>query len=100
MKCIIEQASTTRRSAGIPALVTGILSSNAARPSFVAVMTDLTFLATQPVRLSKTDVTTLSQVHALNCLKEIFKSSTLGKRAVEYIPVCFQIAADSLSSEL
>ncbi|TAQ88243.1 hypothetical protein B7494_g3410 [Chlorociboria aeruginascens] len=98
--CIFEQASTTRRSAGIPALITGILSANYQRPDFQAVMTELKSLASRPVKLSETDETNLPQVHAMNSLKEIFKSSTLGKRSESHITDCLQLAADSLNSEI
>lgn len=100
LQCISEQASTTRRSAGIPALITGILSSNAQTPAFENVMDELKVLARRPARLSKFDDTNLPQVHAMNCLKEIFKSSLLGKRSESHIAECLQIAADSLSCEM
>lgn len=98
MKCIAEQASTTRRSAGIPALVTGILAANSQNPTFQEVMEELKSLARQPVTLTNTDATNLPQVHAINCLKEIFKSSTL-KRSESHIADCLQLAADSLNSD-
>lgn len=100
LKCIFEQASTTRRSAGIPALVTGILSANSKSPAFEDVMAELKSLAGRPVTLSETDETNLPQVHAMNCVKEIFKSSILGKRSDKHIPDCLQLAADSLTSEI
>ena len=100
LKCISEQALTTRRSAGIPSLMTGILSSNAQKPAFKDVMNELKVLARRPVKLSKLDKTKLPQVHAMNCLKEIFKSSTLGKRSERHIADCLRIAADSLNSEM
>lgn len=100
LQCIFEQTSTTRRSAGIPALVTGILSANGKSPAFEDVMTELKSLARRPVALSETDETNLPQVHAMNCVKEIFKSSTLGKRSDKHIPDCLQLAADSLTSDM
>ena len=80
--------------------MTGILSSNAQKPAFEGVMDELKVLARRPVKLSKLDETNLPQVHAMNCLKEIFKSSTLGKRSESHIADCLQIAADSLNSEM
>jgi hypothetical protein len=100
MTCIFEQASTTRRSAGIPALMTGILSANSDNPSFQDVMMELISLAKRPVVLSEKDETNLPQVHAMNCLKEIFKSSALGKKSEGHIAECLQLAADSLNSEM
>jgi endonuclease III len=80
--------------------VTGILSSNARKPAFEDVMDELKALAKRPTKLSELDETNLSQVHAMNCLKEIFKSSPLGKRSEGHIAECLQIAADSLNSEM
>ncbi|KAI9731269.1 MAG: hypothetical protein M1818_007894 [Claussenomyces sp. TS43310] len=99
LACIHEQTSTTRRSAGIPALVTGILSAGAVTPAFGDVMQELQSLATQPVFLSDVDETNLPQVHAMNCLKDIFRSSILGKRAESHIASCLELAADSLQSD-
>lgn len=100
MACIHEQTSTTRRSAGIPALMTGILSAGSSSPAFSDVLEDLKSLAGKPVFLSEIDETNLPQVHAMNCLKEIFKSSILGKRADSHLAECLQLAADSLQSEV
>jgi hypothetical protein len=63
-------------------------------------MDDLKTLARQPAILSGTDQTNLPQVHAMNCLKEVFRSSTLGKRADGHLAECLQLAADGLSSEM
>lgn len=80
--------------------MTSILSANADRPAFNDVMTELASLSRRPVELSEKDETNLPQVHAMNCLKEIFKSSTLGKKAESHIAECLQLAADSLSSDM
>ena len=98
--CIFEQSSTTRRSAGIPSLMTGILSAHSKSPALDDVMSRLKTLARLPIVLTTKDETNLPQVHALNCLKEIFKSSTLGKRCEGYIVDCLQIAAESLRSKM
>ncbi|TDZ18524.1 Uncharacterized protein Cob_v008660 [Colletotrichum orbiculare MAFF 240422] len=101
-RCIFAQASTTRRSAGIPAMITGIVSANSAQPSFDHVIEELITIASKEARISETDDTKLSQVHALNCLKDIFKSSfitQLGKSA-PHIPQCLELAAGSLKSEV
>ncbi|KAF9875574.1 hypothetical protein CkaCkLH20_06955 [Colletotrichum karsti] len=101
-ECIFAQASTTRRSAGIPAMITGIVSANAAQPSFDHVIEELVAIARKEARVSETDDTKLPQVHALNCLKDMFKSSfitQLGKSA-PHIPQCLELAAGSLKSEV
>lgn len=100
LQCISEQASTTRRSAGIPALITGILSSMALKPAFEDVMGELKVLVRKPVKQTKFDETNLPQVHAMNCLKEIFRSSILRKRSESHIAECLRIAADSLNSDM
>ncbi|OHW95084.1 heat repeat protein [Colletotrichum incanum] len=101
-ECIFAQASTTRRSAGIPAMITGIVSANAPRPSFDKVIEELVTIAQKPAYNSESDGSKLPQVHALNCLKDIFKSSfitQLGKSA-PHIPQCLELAASSLKSEV
>ncbi|KAI1450812.1 putative death-receptor fusion protein-domain-containing protein [Annulohypoxylon stygium] len=100
LSCIHTQASTTRRSAGIPALIVGILSSNAERPSFENVIHNLQDIGRQPALVSETDGSNLPQVHALNCIKDIFKSSFLSKGAEPYLTDCLQLAANSLKSEV
>ena len=100
MDCIYTQASTTRRSAGIPSLIVGILSSNAEQPSFDTVMCELRAISERPARISETDGSNLPQVHALNCIKDIFKSSAFSKRVDVYLTDTLQLAADSLKSEV
>ncbi|KAI1417846.1 hypothetical protein F5Y13DRAFT_201368 [Hypoxylon sp. FL1857] len=100
LACIHTQASTTRRSAGIPALIVGILSSNAEHPSFEDVIRNLKEIGGRPALVSETDGSNLPQVHALNCIKDIFKSSYLSKRAEPYLTDCLQLAANSLKSEV
>lgn len=103
MEAIFAQASTTRRSAGIPSLMTGILSANASQPSFEQVMDRLIEVARIEVRATKDDDATLPQVHAYNCLKDIFKSSVLtsmGNKAEKYLPECLELAAGGLRSEV
>ncbi|RYP64049.1 hypothetical protein DL770_009258 [Monosporascus sp. CRB-9-2] len=100
LSCIYTQASTTRRSAGIPALIVGILSANADYPSFDTIMRQLREIAERPARIVEADGSSLPQVHALNCLKDVFKSSALNKRAEAYLTDCLQLAANSLKSEV
>lgn len=98
--CIESQASTTRRSAGIPSLVTAILSANASSPSFEEVFHTLGEIAKKHARLTETDGSNLPQVHALNCLREVFRSSLLSKKAENHLAVSLQLAANSLKSEI
>lgn len=96
----MNQASTTRRSAGIPALIIGILSTNSKSLSFKEVLPTLVSIAERTARIAETDGSNLPQVHALNCLKEVFKTSGLNTRAELYVPTMLQLAASSLRSEV
>ncbi|KAJ4420130.1 hypothetical protein N0V82_004577 [Gnomoniopsis sp. IMI 355080] len=100
LSCISSQRSTTRRSAGIPSLMTGILTSNTDSPSFQSVIRTLQRIAAEPARVTETDGSNLPQVHAFNCLKEIFKSSLLSKHAELYLSECLELATSSLKSEV
>lgn len=103
MESINSQVSTTRRSAGIPSLITGILSANAANPSFESVMDTLMKIASAEAQVTEIDDTQLPQVHAYNCLKDIFKNSlltSLGNKSEAYLPQCLELAASGLRSEV
>ncbi|KAI1735552.1 putative death-receptor fusion protein-domain-containing protein [Xylaria scruposa] len=100
LNCIYTQGSTTRRSAGIPAIIVGILASKTESPSFNEVIVKLQEIGRQPAFVSETDGSNLAQVHALNCLKDIFKTSFLSLRAEPYLTDCLQLAALSLQSEV
>ncbi|KAI1821781.1 hypothetical protein F4861DRAFT_517444 [Xylaria intraflava] len=100
LNCIYTQGSTTRRSAGIPAIIVGILASKADTPSFRDVIVKLQEIGRKPAFVSETDGSNLAQVHALNCLKDIFKTSFLSHRAEPYLTDCLQLAAQSLQSEV
>lgn len=103
MEAIHSQVSTTRRSAGIPSLITGILSASAANPSFESVMDTLMGIASMEAQVTEIDETQLPQVHAYNCLKDIFKNSlltSLGNKSEAYLPQCLELAASGLRSEV
>ncbi|KAJ2988032.1 hypothetical protein NUW58_g4189 [Xylaria curta] len=100
LNCIYTQGSTTRRSAGIPAIIVGILASKTESPSFRKVISKLQEIGREPAFVSETDGSNLAQVHALNCLKDIFKTSFLSHRAEPYLTDCLQLAASSLQSEV
>jgi Putative death-receptor fusion protein (DUF2428) len=102
MECIFAQDSTTRRSAGIPAMMAGILGANAETPSFDDVIESLLSVARKPSRITETDDSMSPQVHALNCLKEIIRSARLmylGKTE-KYLPQCLELAATCMKSEV
>jgi hypothetical protein len=100
LACIASQASTTRRSAGIPPLIAGILATNSASPSFDEVILTLEAIAKRPARIAETDGSNLPQVHAHNCLREVFHSSLLRKKAEGYLAMTLHLAVRSLKSEV
>ncbi|KAK4043957.1 putative death-receptor fusion protein-domain-containing protein [Parachaetomium inaequale] len=100
INCIMTQASTTRRSAGIPSLIAAVLTANAASPSFDEVYGTLEEIGKKAVRMSETDGSNLPQVHALNSLRDVFRSSLLSKKAEGYLARTLHLAATSLKSEV
>ena len=74
------------------------MSAQATVPSFDRVMAELMTLAGQPPGSTDTDDMNVFQVHALNCIKEIFKSTTLGKRSERYIAQGLELAVESMKS--
>lgn len=66
-------------------------------------MAKLMEIASMEARASETDGSNLPQVHAFNCMKDIFKSSyltSIGNKAEKYLPQCLELAANGLKSEL
>lgn len=103
MKTIYTQVSTTRRSAGIPSLITGILAANSDSPSFDQVMRKLIEIARIEARVTETDDERLPQVHAYNSIKDIFRNSLLtsqGNKSEQYLPECVELAASGLKSQV
>jgi hypothetical protein len=99
---LIENKSTslTRRSAGLPAIMTGLLSAYTLQ-NFDNVILDLQKIA----RLSTKDFlehgkSKLPQVHALNCLKDIFGNSSLGPRAEKHVESILELAVECMDKEM
>ena len=99
--CIQDKGSkVTRRSAGIPALAVGLL---AARPQDMMRRTlfDLREIAMRPVEaLSGFDEVDLPQVHALNCIKDIYINTKLGPQSELYLSEGLDLAALCLESKM
>ena len=74
------------------------MSAQATVPSFEKVMGELVTLAGRPPESIDTDDINVFQVHALNCIKEIFKSTTLGQRSERYIAQGLELAVESMKS--
>lgn len=103
MLAIIDEnaSALTRRSAGIPAIVTGILSAFPSGEFFDHVVVDLQAIADGPVEHSESsDQLRLPQVHALNCLKDIFTDALLGPASEPYIADTLEISAGCLGSQM
>jgi hypothetical protein len=98
---IDEQASKlTRRSAGIPAIISGIISANPAGPLFHHAIGRLTKLAElPPPDIKIKDDVRLPQVHALNCLKDIVTNTKLGASTEPFIPALVKICVRCIESQ-
>ena len=96
-----KAAALTRRSAGLPAMVTGILAAYPNHPFFAKAILDLQKIANAPVvRNGNHTNLRLSQVHALNCLKDIFTNSQLGSSTENYLASTLVIAVDCLDKNV
>ena len=83
-------------------MMIGILSANL-DVTIEQAMTKLMDIGSTQAIVSETDGSNLPQVHALNSLTAIFKTSYLShseKKLETYIPQCLQLAADCLKSEM
>lgn len=102
--CIQEKAgSITRRSAGIPSLMTGIISAEETEggsPLFLRAVKDLFEEACQEAQSANIQDSRLPQVHALNCIKEIFMTSKLSATSEAYIGDGLDLAAKTLNSRM
>lgn len=93
-------SKTTRRSAGIPSLVVGILVSDTADEIFPWCMSDLKSLAATNPSKEGARTIDLPQVHALNSLKAIFTTAKLSERSEPYLVDVVAVAAQCLRSNL
>lgn len=101
-KIIQDQASKlTRRSAGLPAIVSGISIAKSDSALFSRIMNELQEISRQPAlkNVSYNELS-LPQVHAMNCLKDIFMTTKLGDKVEPFIMPTLSIATDSLSSSV
>lgn len=99
---IFESASKlTRRSAGLPALVTGILVSDPGTPFFKQALNELHHIARLPVEYDRErQYLELPQVHAMNCLKDIFTNTKLGPYTEPFIMPALTLSAERLGSPI
>lgn len=99
---IFESASKlTRRSAGLPALVTGILASDPGTLFFKQALNELHDISRLPVEYNKDQqYLELPQVHAMNCLKDIFTNTKLGQYTERSIMPALTLSAERLGSPI
>ncbi|KAF2400727.1 hypothetical protein EJ06DRAFT_529838 [Trichodelitschia bisporula] len=99
--CIRDKGTTiTRRSAGIPSLITGILSSDPHGPRLAQAIQDLQAIAQLDSSKNLSTGADLPQVHAMNSLKAIFTSTVLGPSSEPYIVSSLDLAGRCLTSEI
>ncbi|KAF2481654.1 putative death-receptor fusion protein-domain-containing protein [Neohortaea acidophila] len=90
----------TRRSAGIPALLCGLLVADKTGRLLARAFENLTAIAIQPVDRENIDGGSLPQVHALNCIKDILKSTSLSELSDRHVPGALEPVARSLRSDV
>ena len=102
LACLAKNASAlTRRSAGLPAMVTGVLGALPGGTFFDDVVLDLQAIADRPLDKDQDmEDARLPQVHALNCLKDMFTDARFGSRTDRHVADTLEIAASSLESQM
>lgn len=90
----------TRRSAGLPSLLCGILVADKSGGLLSRAFADLEAIARKDVDAVLADEGSLAQVHAMNCLKDVLKNTRLGEQTQHHVPIALQLAADALRSEV
>ncbi|KAL8775229.1 MAG: hypothetical protein Q9209_000235 [Squamulea sp. 1 TL-2023] len=98
--CIQQRASAlTRRSAGLPAMITGILSATPKGDFFNTVIQDLQAVARTAIETdSKDEHMEMPQVHAFNCLKDIFTDARFNICVEQHMSASLEIAIRGLDS--
>ncbi|KAJ9642270.1 hypothetical protein H2204_002639 [Knufia peltigerae] len=99
---IDEQADRlTRRSAGLPAMMTALLSPSDVT-FFSSAVTDLTSIAIRTPEETRSDgeEPRLPQVHALNILKDIMTTSRFASVVVHFLSSIIELAASCLTSKI
>lgn len=80
-------------------MITGILAACTTGPFFDDVILDLQAIANAPVNDAQdADDARLPQVHALNCLKDIFTDARFANGTERHMAVTLDIAASCLKS--
>ena len=96
-----KASALTRRSAGLPAMMTAILTSNPDGHLFDTAVEELQSIASRPVSMvHKHGKSALPQVHSMNCIKDIFSNTQLGPSAERYLESSLHIAVQSLNHDI
>ena len=94
-------SALTRRSAGLPAIITGILGAYIGTGLFDEIILDLQAIADEAVEPNQDfKIARLPQVHALNCLKDIFTDARFAIPCERYVADSLEIAATCLDSTM
>ncbi|XPS80567.1 hypothetical protein M3J07_012543 [Ascochyta lentis] len=97
-----KAGAITRRSAGIPTLMASIIAAEpeAGGKLLARAMNDLVNEATVEAQHTNIEESRLPQVHAINCIKEIFTTSKLSVASEAYIAQGLELAAKTLNSNI
>lgn len=95
----------SRRSAGLPFLIGGILVATISQKSRIEKYTGLSFktlmeIANENVECSEQSKVDLPQVNAFNCMTQIFRDSALRKHYHKYMGKALNIALEHLNHEV
>jgi len=101
LECIQDKASTlTRRSAGLPALFTGVLGAFTHDVFSRGIVAELLRIAQTPVEGLHAIELRLPQVHALNCLKDAFTQTHLVSVTEDLLSEALRTAAQCLEVDM
>jgi hypothetical protein len=97
-----KAGAITRRSAGIPTLMASIIAAEpeAGGKLLARAMKDLISEASLEAEHTNIEESRLPQVHALNCIKEIFTTSKLSVASEAYIAQGLELAGMTLNSNM
>jgi hypothetical protein len=90
----------TRRSAGLPSLLCGVLIADSSKSYVHRAFEELRCIAETTIVATANEEASLAQVHAMNCIKDIMKNTRLGEHSERHIPATMQLAATALQSDI
>jgi hypothetical protein len=90
----------TRRSAGLPSLLCGVLIADSSKSYVHRAFQELRGIAETTIVATANEEGSLAQVHAMNCIKDVMKNTRLGEHSERHIPATMQLAARALQSDV